>query len=92
MLLHQANISTFVTGAVQPKLSQRNLKAVPIVFAGKSVCGAFSGLIVPLFEKVRDTSDETGLVAAHQRALLPGLVSGEVGVGGVSVLKSEVQT
>ena len=81
LLLNRASISAFVTGAVQPKLSQRNLKAIPIVFAGRSVCRAFSGLIAPLFEKLRDTSDETGLLAAQRNALLPGLVSGEVAVG-----------
>ena len=55
LLLQQAKIVAFVTGAVQPKLSQRNLKAVPVVFPGWSVCGAFSDLIGPLFELVSET-------------------------------------
>ena len=80
LLLRQVSIIAVVTGAVQPKLSQRNLKAVPVVFAGKSVCGAFSGLIGPLFERIRDNADESKLLTAQRDALLPGLVSGEVRV------------
>ena len=80
LLLQQVNIQAFVTGAVQPKLSQKNLKAVPIVFPSPSVCGAFSYLIGPVFEKLRDNEEKTGLLADQRDALLPKLLSGEVGV------------
>ncbi len=81
LLLQQANITVFVTGAVQPKLSQRNLKAFPIVFPRRSICTAFFGLVGPLFERVRDNADATELLAAQRDVLLPGLVSGEVRMG-----------
>ena len=77
-LLQQVNIMAFVTGAVQPKLSQRNLKAVPIVFPGDPACRAFSTLVGPLFERVRDITDEAESLAIQRDALLPKLVSGEV--------------
>ena len=86
LLLHQANISAFVTGAVQPKLSQRNLKAVPIVFASRSVCGAFSDIIRPLFKKMRVNADETESLAALRDAILSKLVSGKVRLDGLNEL------
>ena len=78
MLLQQANISAFVTGAVQPKLSQRNLKAVPIVFASRSVCETFSRLIGALFGRIRYNVDEAKSMADQRDALLPRLVSGDL--------------
>ena len=80
LLLQQLNILPFVTGAVQPKLSQRNLKAVPIVVPGRSVCSTFSGLIGPLFERVRDCADESKPLVTLRDALLSKLVRGEVQV------------
>ena len=80
LLLQQQNILSFVTGAVQPKLSQRNLKAVPIVFPDRSVCSAFSGLIGPLLEGLRDSADESKTLATLRDALLSKLLSGEMRV------------
>ena len=80
LLLRQLNILSFVTGAVQPKLSQRNLKAVPIVFPDRSVSSAFSGLIGPLFEGLRDSADESETLATLRDALLSKLLSGEMRV------------
>ena len=83
LLLQQVDIQAFVTGAVQPKLSQRNLKAVPVVYPGPSICRAFSNLIEPAFEKVRDNVDESKLLSHQRDELLLKLVSGEVRVGEV---------
>ena len=78
LLLKQANIMPFVTGAVQPKLSQRNLKAVPVAYPGRSVCEQFSETIAPLFERLRDNTDESETLALQRDALLPQLVSRSV--------------
>ena len=80
LLLQQVNIVAFVTGAVQPKLSQRNLKAVPVVFPSRSVCVAFSDMIGPLFKNIRVNAEETKLLTAQRDALLPKLVSGKLRV------------
>ena len=80
LLLQQLNITAFVTGAVQPKLSQRNLKAVPVVFPGRLACTAFSRLVVPLFKRVHNITDGSDRLAAQRDALLPGLVSGKIRV------------
>ena len=85
LLLQQVNITAFVTGAVQPKLSQRNLKSIPFVFPGSLVCQAFSCLVDSLFKRLRSNADEVESLAAQRDALLPKLVSGEVLAGSSEV-------
>ena len=77
MLLLQIEVLPYVTGAVQPKLSQRNLKSIPMVAAPDEVCRAFSGAIQPFFSNVRTLTDQSRVLATQRDALLPGLVSGE---------------
>ena len=77
LLLKHVNIMPFVTGAVQPKLNQKNLKAIPMVFPGEPIYEGFSDLIAPLFAKVRANSDESDMLAIHRDTLLPKLISGE---------------
>ena len=80
LLLQRQNIVPFVTGAVQPKLSQHNLKAIPIMLPTVSACRAFSDLIQPMFVAMRSHTDEALTLAVERDALLPRLVSGEAGV------------
>ena len=80
LFLRQQNIAPFVTGAVQPKLSQMNLKAIPMALPSKSTCQAFSNIIQPMLAGLRASADESITLAAQRDALLPRLVSGEVRV------------
>ena len=81
LLLQRANITAFVTGAVQPKLNQRNLKAIPLVLPTGPACRVFSGLVAPLFARVRHNADESERLVTLRDALLPKLISGETRVG-----------
>ena len=81
LYLQQTNIQAFVTGAVQPKLNQRNLKSIPLVLPSESACGAFTHVVEPMFAKVRANTDEAALIAAQRDALLPKLVSGDLRIG-----------
>ncbi|MDE2981072.1 MAG: restriction endonuclease subunit S [Gemmatimonadota bacterium] len=80
LVLKQTNITAFVTGAVQPKLNQRNLKAIPLVVPAGSTCRIFSRLVAPLFAKLRLNGDECLLLAVLRDTLLPKLMSGEIRV------------
>ena len=77
LLLGELSITPYVTGAVQPKLSQKNLKSIPIVLPGEAALTAFANQIEPLFDSVRDYSDESEPLAALRDELLPRVVSGE---------------
>ena len=77
LLLQRVSILPFVTGAVQQKLSQRNLKAIPLVFPGGPASRTFSTLVGPLFERMRDSADEAESLATQRDILLSKLMSGE---------------
>ena len=80
LLLQQADVAPFVTGAVQPKLSQKNLKAIPVALPDKSTFQAFSALVQPMFAAVRSKTDESINLAALRDGLLPSLMSAVVQV------------
>lgn len=71
-------VSPFVTGAVQPKLSQGRLKTMPFLFPGDPVCQAFAELVQPLFARMRASADESRTLAALRDTLLPQLLSGAI--------------
>ena len=77
LVLKEQNIGAFVTGAVQPKLSQGNLKSVPIVKPDITICQTFAALTDPIFSSFRHHSDESHILSAQRDTLLPKLVSGE---------------
>jgi type I restriction enzyme S subunit len=70
--------AAYVTGAVQPKLSQGRMNKMPFVFAGEHVCRAFAELVRPWFAKRRSSSDANKTLAALRDTLLPKLISGEL--------------
>ena len=77
LFLQQVNIMAFVTGAVQLKINQRNLRSIPFILPDDPVCQAFTRLVDPLFHRVRDNTDEAESLVALRDGLLPKLVSGE---------------
>ncbi len=80
LALRNTNIRAFVTGAVQPKLNQRNLMAIPFVLPPEQISNLFTLLIRPLFGRLRTNSDESRTLAAIRDTLLPKLISGEIRV------------
>ena len=74
------NVTMFVTGAVQPKINQGNLKQIPIINAGEIINKTFSSLIEPIFAKIRLISEENTSLQKTRDTLLPKLLSGEIDV------------
>lgn len=77
------NINTIVTGAVQQKVSQQNLKKVPAIIPTKEVLSAFDNIIQPIFAQIRTLRDENLYLADLRDALLPKLMSGELDVSDI---------
>ena len=82
LLLRCTNITPFVTGAVQPKLNQGNLKTIPVVLPTGPVRRAFSRLIAPVFARIRRNTNEGKHLGTLRDILLPKLISGEIRVPG----------
>jgi type I restriction enzyme S subunit len=78
--LLKQNVTRFVTGAVQPKINQGNLKQIPIIKPTGNLHQVYSQLITPMFSKIRQLADETKTLTQTRDTLLPKLLSGEVEV------------
>ena len=76
--LQQADIAPYVTGAVQPKLNQRNLRSIPFSASDNDAAAAFGRVIGPLFDQLRLNTEESRTLAQVRDLLLPKLMSGEI--------------
>ena len=84
-------VGPYVTGAVQPKLSQGRMNTMPFVFAGDDVCRAFATAVDPWFAKLRSVTDANKMLGALRDKLLPKLISGEVRIKDIAPLGSVPQ-
>lgn len=80
VFLDQTNVRSFVTGAVQPKISQANLRSIPYLSAPPEVNARFDAYLQPWFAKIRAIEVENEKLAATRDYLLPRLLAGEVEV------------
>ena len=76
--LEQVDIAPYVTGAVQPKLNQKNLKSVPFPPAESKIVACFGAVIEPLFEQLRFYTEQSCTLRLTRNLLLPKLISGEI--------------
>ncbi|NSJ92094.1 GIY-YIG nuclease family protein [Coprococcus sp. MSK.21.13] len=81
ILLKNTNVSSIVTGAVQPKINQQNLKGLKIAMPrDNKLIVDYSNIVKNSFEKVRCNSDENNILINIRDTLLPKLMSGEIRV------------
>ena len=76
--LEQIDIAPYVTGAVQPKLNQKNLKLVPFPPAESGIVACFGTVIEPIFEQLRFYTEQSCTLRLTRDLLLPRLVSGDL--------------
>lgn len=79
------NIKSIVTGAVQQKVSQQNLKKVPAIIPSSTALSSFDELIQPIFSQIRNLRDENARLTSLRDTLLPKLMSGELDVSAVEL-------
>jgi hypothetical protein len=85
LFFNLTNIKSIVTGAVQQKVSQKNLKKVKAIIPNKEVLSAFDDLIQPIFAQIRNLRDENARLADLRDILLPRLMSGELDVSEIDL-------
>ena len=85
LFFNLTNIKSIVTGAVQQKVSQQNLKKVPTIIPSKQALGDFDEIIQPIFAQIRNLRDENTNLAQLRDALLPKLMSGELDVSDIDL-------
>ena len=80
MLFKQTPVKSIVTGAVQPKISQANLKSIPVVIPPMNLIEEFNKQVDEMFALIRNNEDENKRLVALRDSLLPKLMSGEIEV------------
>ena len=80
--LRQCSISHIVTGAVQPKINQENLKSLDIPLITMEDYETINAIAEELFKKIIMNNAQIQTLQKLRDALLPKLVSGEVKVKG----------
>ena len=83
LLFKRTPVKSIVTGAVQPKISQANLRSIQVVVPPQHELDAFNELIRPLFEQIRQNQDQSKALTSLRDALLPKLMSGEIDVSDI---------
>ncbi len=85
LLLSRLPIKGIVTGAVQPKISQSNLKSLPVTIPKEDVLNDFNARITPLFKLYKESQSENQRLTALRDSLLPRLMSGELDVSTLEI-------
>ena len=91
LILKNATIRAFITGAVQPKLSQKNLKAIPLIHSGEKISQIFSSEVGDYFRSIRFNGEQNHTLSALRDTLLPKLISGELRIPDVEKILEDVE-
>lgn len=85
LLFSLTSVQSIVTGAVQPKISQANLKKVPVIIPSESELKSFDSIIQPIFTQIRNLRAENDRLAVIRDTLIPRLMSGEIDVSDLNL-------
>jgi type I restriction enzyme S subunit len=79
-ILKRTSISHIVTGAVQPKINQENLKSLELEIANENQIAVTAESTEVLWHKIQHNKFQIGALEKLRDTLLPKLMSGEVRV------------
>ena len=85
LLFRQLSIKSIVTGAVQAKISQANLKSLEVIIPPIEVIENLNDKIKPFFYQIRSNLDENKVLTQLRDTLLPKLMNGEIDVSEVDI-------
>lgn len=85
MLFKHITVKSIVTGAVQPKISQANLRSIRIVIPPTNILTEYNSRIESLFALIRSNEDENKSLSSLRDTHLPKLMSGEIDVDNVEI-------
>ena len=85
LLFSMTNVQNIVTGAVQLKISQQNLKKVKVVIPSVFAITEFNARIQPIFSQIKIFRTENKCLAELRDSLLPKLMSGEIDVSNIEI-------
>ena len=80
LAMQRTNITPYITGAVQAKLSQANMWRINFLMPPRELAEHFGSLLEPLFIRFRHNAEQAQTLAAIRDTLLPRLISGQLKV------------
>jgi type I restriction enzyme S subunit len=78
LAMQRMNITPYITGAVQAKLSQTNMWRINFLMPTREVAEHFGSMLEPLFVRFRHNSEQAQTLATLRDTLLPRLISGQL--------------
>lgn len=85
LLFSLTNVQSIVTGAVQPKISQTNLKKLPVIIPSEKDLKKFDVVVQPIFAQIRNLRAENNKLSVIRDSLLPKLMSDEIDVSNINL-------
>lgn len=85
VLFSLTNVQSIITGAVQPKISQQNLKNVEIVIPDENALLEIDSILQSLFSEIRNRKAEIRTLTELRDSLLPKLMSSELDVSDIEL-------
>ena len=89
--MEQIDYDSLNRGSTQPLLTQGDLKAQLIILPPPVVLECFQNLTAYLFDKINIGQNETEALVTLRDVLLPGLVSGEIGLRKLGKRSDEIR-
>ena len=78
--LLEINISPYITGAAQPKITQENMNRIPFVCAPASIHHEFDNLVEPIVRQAQVLQGQIQNLRRTRDLILPLLLSGQIDV------------
>lgn len=85
MLFKQTPVKAIVTGAVQPKISQANLRSIQVVIPPENLLIEYNSQIEPMFALFRANDKASKTLTVLRDTLLPKLMNGEIDVADIAL-------
>lgn len=85
LLFSLTHVNDIVTGAVQLKISQQNLKKVEVIIPSKNALRDFNLIIQPMFEQIRKLKLENENLTSLRDSLLSKLMSQKLDVSDIDI-------
>ena len=85
MVLSEIDITGYITGAAQPKITQANLNRIPVVVAEESTLQSFNEFVRDVFRQKIVFSEKNQVLRRTRDFLLPKLISGELDVSELDI-------
>lgn len=76
--IKRENINAYVTGAVQLKINQGNMKRIPFLYSSNEINHEFGKQLDILYKKIKNSTEEIESLTKTRDTVLPKLISGKI--------------